>query len=111
MRHQPTHRRLEVVVADDPARYAGGTRADRRLVQDEDVLAGALAAQAQLASQVPRGGQAMHAGAHDDVPDAVGQRRAGDGVGLGLDHGHLSPLLYTGGHCRIGNAVADTNRR
>jgi hypothetical protein len=68
MCHQLAHRRLEVIVADGPARYAGRTRANSALVEHEDVPTPAEPAGPQLPGQVPSRGQPVDARADDDVP-------------------------------------------
>src|SRR5919109_1299593 len=65
--HQLAHRRLEIVVPDDAAGDAGGARAGLRLLDDDDVLAAAEAALAQLLRQVVGGREPVDAGADDDV--------------------------------------------
>jgi len=65
--HQLAHRRLEVVVADDPARDPRGARARLGLLEHDHVLARALAAQAQLLRQVVRRREPVDSGPEDDV--------------------------------------------
>ena len=62
-----------VEVAHAAAGDAGGAGARAGLVQDDDVLAAALAAPFQLHRQMPGGGEAVHAGADDDETLAFGQ--------------------------------------
>src|SRR3546814_7790838 len=72
--HELAHGRLEVVVAHDAAGDAAGPGGDAALVDDEDVLAAALAARRQRLGQVQRGREAVDAGADDDNAAAVGKR-------------------------------------
>src|SRR3546814_17499946 len=75
--HGLAHGRLEVVVAHDAAGDAAGPGGDAALVDDEDVLAAALAARRQRLGQVQRGREAVDAGADDDNAAAVGKRHGG----------------------------------
>jgi hypothetical protein len=70
MRHQFAHGRLIVVVADHAAGDAGGTRRDRRLVDNEYVLARALAGFLELEGQMVGGGEAVNAGPDYGVFDS-----------------------------------------
>ena len=70
--HQLAHRGLEVVVANDAAGDSGRAGAGVRLVEDEDVGAGAGAARRELLRQVVRGREAVDPGADDDVRAAGG---------------------------------------
>ena len=65
--HQLAHRRLEVVVAHDAAGNAGRARTGMRLVEHDDVRAGAGTAGRQLLREVVRGREAVDAGTDDDV--------------------------------------------
>ena len=65
--HELAHRRLEVVVANDPARDPGRAGAGCGLVQDENVPARTGAALSELEREVIRGGKTVNSGTHDDV--------------------------------------------
>jgi hypothetical protein len=71
MCHQLAHRRLEVVVADRPARDAGRTGADPALVEDQDSLTPAKPAGPQFPGQMPGRRQSVDARADDDIPAAL----------------------------------------
>ena len=78
MRHQLAHRRLIVVVADDAARDPGGARADVGLVEHDDaraVRSDGLSSRAQAPREMQAGGQAVDAGADDDVVGFSGTLR------------------------------------
>src|SRR6266536_1478886 len=81
MCHQFAHRRLEVIVADGPASYAGRTGADSALVEDQDVLTPAEPVRAEFPGQMPGRGQSVDACTDDDVPAVSG------------DHGTCLPDL------------------
>ena len=55
VRHESAHGRLVVVVADDSARNARGTRGDTGLVDDQNVAATAAAGSPQGLAQMPGG--------------------------------------------------------
>src|SRR3546814_7367955 len=71
----PTRRSSDL--AHDAAGDAAGPGGDAALVDDEDVLAAALAARRQRLGQVQRGREAVDAGADDDNAAAVGKRHGG----------------------------------
>src|SRR5262249_52273209 len=72
MRHQLSHRRLEVVVADGPARDAGRARADVALVEDQDVRTPTEPAGPQFPAEMPGSGEPVDACADDHVPAVRG---------------------------------------
>src|SRR5262249_60479653 len=95
VRHQLAHRRLEVVVADDPAGDPRGASADAALVEDEDVLAAAMAAGPQFPGQMPRGGEPVNPRADDDVTAGGREGRVGHRFTLLL----LAPPALAWYHC------------
>jgi hypothetical protein len=78
VRHQAPHRRLEVVVAHHAAGDARRAGRDAALVDNENVLAAALAGRAKILRQMPGARKPVNAGADDDVVIIVG----GGGHGL-----------------------------
>jgi hypothetical protein len=75
VRHELAHRRLEVVVADDTAGDAGRPGAHAALVEDDDVLATAEAAAAELGREMPCGGQPVDTRTDDHVPAVIRNHR------------------------------------
>src|SRR5215471_8688383 len=75
VRHELAHGRLEVVVADDAAGDAGRAGAHAPLVDDEDVLAAAQATAAELACEMPGGGEPVDTRANDHVPAVTRNHR------------------------------------
>jgi hypothetical protein len=69
MGHQFAHGRLIVVVAHHAAGNARSTRGNRRLVDDENVLARSAAGFLQPQRQVIGGGKSVNAGADNGVFD------------------------------------------
>jgi hypothetical protein len=99
VRHQAAHGGLEVVVAYHPAGDAGGAGRDPGLVDDQDVLAAALPALAQVLSKVPSGAEAVDAGADDDVFDVTWK-----------GHGVRFPERMTGAPGTIATSKPVTNQ-
>ena len=73
VRHQFTHGRLEIVIADHAAGDAAGAGGDGGLVEHQNVRAVALAGCLHAFGQPPSGRQAVDSGADDDKAGVCGK--------------------------------------